>query len=101
MSPAYLRVVQSLKNFMPPKTIASLTQDQFETIHEAVRRYYRAVEGGVTNARAVEATGQELLKAYNDVGFKARGEVEDVLIGAFMDRAVVSRLTTEIIRNCR
>jgi len=100
-SVAFLHVVQSLKNFMPPKAIASLTPEQLDTIHEAVRGYYRAIRAALVNANGAKATGRELLAVYEDVGRRARGEVEEVVMQAFLDRAVVSRLATEIIRHCR
>ena len=101
VGPAYLRVVQSLKNFMPPTMVASLTPEQLDTIREAVREYYLAISAALVHANASKATGRELIRAYDDVGRKARGEVEEVVMQAFLDRAVVSRLATEIIRHCR
>ena len=67
-APAFLRVVQSLENFLPPKTLDNLSTEQLDTIHEAVRRYYLSVRAAVAREGSSTAKGRELLRAYGNIG---------------------------------
>jgi len=112
-SVAYLRTVQLLEDFAPAPVLDGLGEPQLAAILEAVRAYYEAVsayyeavsayyEAVSMGAASVEGrSGRELLQAHEALGRGARAEVERKLAAGFRDPAVVHRLATEVVRNCR
>jgi hypothetical protein len=97
-SPAYLRVVQSLEGAAPPGTVGA---DQLRCLYAAVVRYYEVVSRGVSSALWASGDGEAARKAFADLSRDARGEVERELGSSFRDAALATRLTTDILRECR
>ena len=95
-APAYLRVVQSLEGAAPPGTVGP---DQLRCVYAAVQRYYAVVSQGVS--AALWADGDAARTAFTDLSRDARGEVERELGSSFHDGALVTRLATDILRECR
>lgn len=97
-APAYLRVVQSLEGAAPPGTVGP---DQLRCVYAAVQRYYAVVSQGVSAALWADASGDAARRAFTDLSRDARGEVERELGSSFHDGALVTRLATDILRECR
>lgn len=70
-------------------------------MYEAVLRYYAVVTRGVSAALWAEGDGDAARKAFSDLGREARDEVERELGSSFHDGALVTRLATDILRECR
>ncbi|MHC4163703.1 MAG: hypothetical protein ACYSUM_16370 [Planctomycetota bacterium] len=96
---AYLRIVQSLQGVGPAGQ--SLSTEQLEAVHEALDRYRRVIDGGVVRILLGEDDSEQARRPFDVLGKQAREEVEYLLAATFQDPALVSRLTTEIIRQAR
>lgn len=97
----YLRVVQSLERIAPQDTLADLDAEGLASIYEAVNSYEAVVRSGVVRALGETGDSQKLRRNYADLGREARAEVERTLSSVFRDAGFVSRLTAEIITQCR
>ena len=98
---AYLRVVQALDSFAPRETLERITIEKLQTIYDAVGGYYQTVGTVVATALQGATDAEQLRRDYGSLGAQARAEVEQTLSSSFGDRAFVSRLATEIIKQCR
>jgi hypothetical protein len=95
---AYLRIVQSLQGSAPADK--PLSTEQLQAVHDALDRYRRVIDGGVARILLGEDT-EHARRPFDVLGKQAREEVEYMLAATFQDSALVSRLTTEIIRHAR
>jgi hypothetical protein len=98
---AYLRVIQALDSFAPREALDRLTIERLQTIYDAVDGYYRTVGTIVATSLQQATDADKLRREYASLGAQARAEVEQTLASSFGDRALVSRLATEIIKQCR
>ena len=96
---AYLRIVQSLQGATPADQ--PLSTEQLQAVHEALDRYRRVIDGGVGRILLGEHETEQARRPFDVLGKQAREEVEYMLAAALQDPALVSRLTTEIIRHAR
>lgn len=97
-SPAYLRVVQGIEGAAPP---GALGREQLRCVYDAVLLYYEVVSRGVPAALSTEGGAEATRQAFAELGRDARGEVERELGSTFRDAALVTRLATDILRECR
>jgi hypothetical protein len=95
-APTCLRVVQAIEG---SASAGDVGPDQLRCVHSAVLRYYEVVGRGVP--AALRADGDAVRVALADLCREARDEVERELGSSFRDGALVTRLTTEILRECR
>jgi hypothetical protein len=96
----YSRVLQTLDSVAPGQGAAVFTPERLQAIYEAVAGYQSAIRRGVDNL-VYSPKGEDLRAAYAALDKDARQEVEAALGSKFNDAALVQRLATEVIRNCR
>ena len=99
ISTAYLRVVQSMDS-VAPASAGRRTPEQYRALYDAVSRYYDVVRSGVAQSLGESRDPKAIGEGYSEISRAARFEVEKALVGSFRDSATVTRVATEIIRNC-
>jgi len=94
----FLRLVGSLEGVLPPATIDALTPKQLQAVNDALDRYRRMVDAGVSTVIYSQPGPVPARQRLAEVNKDARDEVERTLRTAIRDDVVVGQLTTAVVR---